>query len=392
MSLISMLVLLCPLSVDAKAHTEGNWKAHPPIHITKAAMTSPSGYSPQQIRRAYGFDQVTASGNGQIIGIVDAFDAPTIGKDLQTFIQTFHVASMNGLPGAPACTVASGPHPCFQKIFAGAKPKADPGWSLETSLDVQWAHVAAPGADILLVESKNAGITALMSNVDAAVSNGASIVSMSWGGPEFPTELKYDAHFRKDGVSFLASSGDNGTGESYPASSPFVLSVGGTTLMLDANGAMTKKERGWQGSGGGVSAYEAQPGYQSSLSIAASGMRTGPDVAYDADPATGVSVYDSTPFQKKAGWYSIGGTSAASPQWAGIVAIANEKRAQSLSTAPIDHAFAYDAALVKGNYRDIKSGSNGTCGANCKASAGYDLVTGLGSPIVNVLVPVLAGH
>jgi subtilase family serine protease len=264
---------------------------------------------------------------------------------------------------------------------------------METSLDTEWAHATAPMADILLVETQSASISSLIAGVDAAVDRGAHAVSMSWGGPEFATETNYDRHFRKVGVSFLASSGDEGAGQSYPAASPNVLSVGGTTLVLDANGALLKSEKGWPGSGGGVSAYEKQPAYQATLAIQGNGKRTGPDISFDADPSTGVAVYASADENgAKGGWFTIGGTSAAAPQWAGIIALIDEKRPSNpLSTNTLAQSFVYSAAALAGNFRDIKSGKNGTCGANCRAAAGYDLVTGLGSPLLPSLAPYLWG-
>jgi len=228
-----------------------------------------------------------------------------------------------------------------------------------------------------------------MGGVDAAVTNKARVVSMSWGGDEFAAEANYDSHFHKPGVSFLASSGDNGNGVSYPASSPYVLSVGGTTLALDAAGALTKTEKGWQGSGGGISAYEKQPSYQSALSLATGGMRATPDISADGDPQTGVAVYHAG---SGGGWYTVGGTSASAPQWAGVVAVADSLRPIPLATSAKDRSFVYGAAVTSGNFRDIKSGKNGTCGAHCRAAAGFDLVTGLGSPLLSSLIPVLASQ
>lgn len=392
---ILIVYLLFPTETQAARHTpEESWIAHPPLHIDRDAASAPTGYSPMQIRHAYGFDTLTVTGARQIIAIVDAFDAPTIAEDIATFIAQYGLQPMYGLPHTKKCSVKAGPHPCFQKISAEkTTPASDAGWALETSLDTEWAHVTAPDSDILLIETKNSSLTSLMHGVDRAARSGAHIVSMSWGGPEFQNELRYDKHFKKSGVTFLASSGDLGTGESYPASSPYVLSVGGTTLPLDALGRLSGKETAWQGSGGGVSAYETQPEYQASFDIQANGKRSGPDIAYNANPTTGVSVYDSLSYGSgTGGWYALGGTSAAAPQWAGIIATIDEKRPKPLSTNTLSQSFAYDSATVQGLFRDIRSGKNGNCGAHCKASTGYDFVTGLGSPIVDRLVPWLQTH
>ena len=244
---------------------------------------APNGFSPAQIRHAYGFDQISNQGAGQIIGIVDAYDDANAESDLAVF---------NAQYGLPACTSSNG---CFRKIYGGAKrPAANANWALEISLDVQWAHAIAPKATILLVESTTNSLADLLAGVDAAVRNGASVVSMSWTVGEFSSETRQDNHFVTTGVTFLAASGDAGTGTAYPASSPDVVGVGGTALVLDANGNYLN-EVAWSGSGGGISNYEREPLYQSLLGISNDkrGYRGAPDVSYNASPATGYAVYDS---------------------------------------------------------------------------------------------------
>jgi subtilase family serine protease len=371
--------------------------AHPPHRVHGDATTSPTGYSPAQIRHAYGFDLLSQDGSGQIVGIVDAYDDPTAATDLRTFITTLGARNMNGLSSQSPCTVKDGPHPCFQKVYAQNKPRPDGSWALESSLDVQWAHAIAPGADILLVEARTNSFANLLGAVDVAVKDGSRAVSMSWGGSEFSSESSYDYHFNVAGVHFTASSGDNGNGVLYPSVSPYVVGVGGTTLPLDALGKPIGPESAWSGSGGGISAYEAEPGYQSNFSIPSDGGKRGvPDVAYEADPNTGVSVYDSTSYQGQTGWFQVGGTSAGSPQWAALAALADQGRGTSaLSTNNLSSSPEYNAAelsVYSGNYRDITAGSNGTCGSVCTAGMGYDFVTGLGSPLANSLVPYLTTH
>ncbi len=180
------------------------------------------------------------------------------------------------------------------------------GWDLETSLDVEWAHAIAPGAKILLVEATTPSGANLLKAVDyAAAQSGVVAVSMSWGGAEFPEETSLDSHFAsKSGAVFFASAGDNGSGASWPASSPDVVGVGGTSITLNASGTLSK-ESAWSGSGGGVSAYEHAPAFQNGYLIPKSGgMRAIPDVAYDADPASGF------PIIHKGKWQEVGGTSA----------------------------------------------------------------------------------
>jgi len=376
-------------------------EATPPVHIRENVTTAPAGYTPAQIRHAYGLDQVSNTGAGQIIAIVDAYDDPTAARDLQTFIDKFGLATMNGLPNRPACTVARGPHPCFEKLFAQSKPRLDGGWALEISLDVQWAHAIAPGADILLVEAPNAYLSSLLNAVDVAVATGARAVSMGWGGAEFPSESAYDSHFNHAGVIFTAAAGDAGAGVIWPAASPYVVGVGGTTLPLDSSGDRVGAETAWSGSGGGISRYEYEPGYQHGYSIpGTNGYRSVPDVAYDADPNTGVAVFDSTPYRGHAGWFEVGGTSVGAPQWAALIALADDARTTSpsgrspLSGNTISDSPLYDAAIGPAyavDYQDITTGSNGTCGSTCTAEAGYDWITGLGTPHAAGLVPYLTG-
>lgn len=399
------LVLLVGPAAPTLAGIEGGdlgglmgWIAFPPIHVhpAGAGSTVPTGYSPRQIRHAYGFDQLGPNtGAGQIIAIVDAYDSPTVAADLQTFITQFSLPEMFGLPGQAPCTVANGPHPCFQKVFAQSEPPTHDVWAMEIALDTQWAHAIAPRADILLVEAINAKLSSLLPAVDQAAQSGATVVSMSWGGREFPTESQQDFHFIKTGVTFLASSGDGGTPQ-WPAASPNIVGVGGTSLPLDSNGNLTAPETAWVGSGGGISLFELEPMYQAGYPIPATGGRRGiPDVSYDADPATGVSVFDSTLFFGLRGWFKIGGTSVGTPQWAGLIAIANQvKRKGSLSGNTSVSSPLYAAgsppfsAEYFSNYRDITAGSNSN---GFSAVPGYDFVTGLGSPLANNLVFELAG-
>lgn len=221
-------------------------------------------------------------------------------------------------------------------------------------------------------------------------------MSLSWGGPEFAGEWAFDRHFAQPGVTFVAAAGDGGSGPLYPAASPLVLAVGGTSLPLDASGNRIGPETAWSGSGGGISAYENEPGYQLVLPVPDTGGRRGvPDVAYDADPGTGFAVYDATVSGGSTGWFRVGGTSAGAPQWATLIALANEGRTAPLSSTDLATSPWYEAgaADVYGNsYRDITAGSNGFCGAVCTATTGYDFITGLGSPLANFLVPYLAAR
>jgi subtilase family serine protease len=326
--------------------------ANHPIRVRPGASKTPTGLSPATIKSAYGFPTGNTAGNGQTIAIVDAYDDPTAEADLGVFSGKF---------GLPPCTAANG---CFTKVDqrGGSRyPRADGGWALEISLDIQWAHAIAPGATIVLVEADSPSFTNLLTAEDYAKTH-AQYVSNSWGGSEFSGEATYDGHFVQPGVSFFVAAGDSGLPAEYPSSSPNVISVGGTRLTL-GNSVV---ETGWSGSGGGCSLYEtatvAQSGFSQYGQVGCAGKRATPDVALDADPASGVSVYDSTRTSGQSGWFAVGGTSASTPMWAARSAV---------SGTVVDAAKVYGDTIP---FRDITSGNNG---APCLL--GLDLVTGRGS-------------
>ena len=251
-------------------------------------------------------------------------------------------------------------------------------WALEISLDVEWAHAIAPNATILLVEATSSDTSDLLAAINYARGLSAVVaISMSWGGSEFSGESSDDSYFTSSyGATFFASSGDTGGVVSWPAASPNVVGVGGTTLTFAANGSVSS-ETAWGDSGGGPSLYEAEPSYQVTYGVTGtSGKRGVPDVSYDANVSSGVSVYDSTPYDGSSGWWIVGGTSAGSPQWAAI---------QSLGLSAKNSNFYVDAksASYSSYFRDITSGSNGPY----NATVGYDLVTGLGSPLTTNFSP-----
>jgi len=357
--------------------------ARPPLHINPyVTSTVPTGKTPSQVRTAYGFSSIANRGAGQTIAIIDAFDHPNIEKDLGVFNTRF---------GLPACTTTNG---CFRKIYAsGVKPATDAGWSLEIALDVEWAHAIAPDATIMLVESASDYTSSLLHAVDVAVQKGASVVSMSWGSDEWSGEGSLDSHFAANGVTFLTASGDNGTGAGWPGASQYVVSVGGSSLFLTSTGTWSS-ERAWSGSGGGHSKYIAEPGYQTTYGVpGANGKRAQPDVAFDGDPNTGFPVYDSITLQGQSGWFQVGGTSASAPQWGALLAIVNSMRhAQGKGNIPNPaNQFIYQVAkaALTTRFHDVSTGTNGTCGSLCTAKAGYDYVTGLGTPKASALIPAL---
>jgi subtilase family serine protease len=377
--------------------------AHPPIHVRGSATQTPTGYSPSAIQNWYGFSPLyvgTAgtggkpiTGAGQVIAIIDAYDDPTIAGDLQTFI------SMFGLPGMKTsnCQVGTGSNPpCFQKIYAQGKPRTNGNWALEISLDVEWAHAIAPGADILLVEAQSNSLSNLLGAVAMATNNPAvHAVSMSWGAGEFSSEGAYDSYFSRQGVMFVASSGDSGSA-TWPAASPNVVGVGGTMFKNTACGT---SECTWNdaylgygySSGGGTSPYESEPAYQTNWQNSAS--RGIPDVAYYADIAPGYSVYDSTAYNGQKGWFAVGGTSAGAPQWAALFALVDQLRncpnGTCLGSGGQAPSPLYGAGYTGANYTDITVGcnSNHVC-----AGASYDFVTGIGSPQAQNLVVNLSNQ
>ncbi len=348
---------------EANDAAKNNLRARPPFHIfanNPDSTLAPTGLSPAKVKAAY---HLPATGGSGTIAIVDAFDDPNAASDLSVFSSTF------GLPAAN-----------FEKHKMATVVSTDAGWAVEESLDIQWAHAIAPTAKILLVEAKSDYGDDLLSAVKyAAARSDVVAVSMSWGAPEFNTEANYDAYFtsKYSLVTFFASSGDSGTEVDWPAVSTNVVGVGGTRLNFNTDGSLLS-ETAWSGSGGGLSRYESEPGYQITYRVpGANGKRAVPDVSYNADPHSGVSVYDSFGYAGQRGWFVIGGTSAGAPQWAAVKALVG------WSSAARNSSFYRDAATSNYStfFRDITIGTNGTCGFYCSAVANYDYVTGLGSPL-----------
>ena len=262
---------------------------------------------------------------------------------------------------------------------SGRKPSSNAGWDLEISLDVEWMHAIAPLAKIMLVETASTSYSSLLGGDTYAAAHGATVVSNSWGGSESSNEASYDSTFTGyTGVTFVFSAGDGGVQE-YPAESPNVVAVGGTTLSHDSSYNWSA-ETGWTDGGGGVSKYESSPSYQTGLGYS---KRASPDVSYDADPNTGFAVYDSVRYDGGVGWWQVGGTSAGAPQWSALIALANEGRValgkgtlNGISqTLPDLYALSTGTDGSEALY-DVTAGKNGVG----SAGAGFDLVTGLGTP------------
>jgi subtilase family serine protease len=236
-------------------------------------------------------------------------------------------------------------------------------------------HAIAPQAKILLVGARSNSFADLLAADDYALDHGPTVISNSWGGGDFSSEARYDIHFTAKGVTFVFSAGDSGN-QSYPAESPYVLAVGGTSLTHDS-GYNWSGETGWSSGGGGASSYESTPSYQSGLGYP---HRANPDVAYNADPNTGFAVYDS---YGGYGWAQYGGTSAGAPQWSALLAITNQGRVAAgktvldgtSQTLPAIYAMTTGTTGTE-QLNDVTSGSNGVG----TARPGYDLVTGKGTP------------
>jgi subtilase family serine protease len=349
--------------VSCNAHVVTDSKGQPLV------STSPTGFTPAQLRRAY-----TISGRAdknQIVAIVDAYNDPTIKKDLDTYSKQF------GLPLLPDCKtdISKSSVPCFKQMSqrgTNTLPKANSGWAMEIALDVEAVHAMCENCSILLVEATSPNINNLMTAVDTAVKQGADAVSNSYGGPELPQETKFDDHFNHQGIAFTVSSGDSGYGVQYPAASPYVTAVGGTSLYLKSDDSY-KNEDAWSGAGSGCSQFEPKPAWQ--IDSQCSG-RTVADVSAVADPATGFAIYSSTSPKGQKGWFITGGTSLAAPIIAAIYALSGNIPGNKQATG-----LPYNLG-TKSNLHDVVGGSNGECSPAylCTGKTKYDGPTGLGSP------------
>ena len=386
------------------------------VTASEFTATPGAGYTPAQIRQAYGFDQLSGlsgnnynnAGKGETIAIVDAFNDPDLSHDVQLFDETFNIGGASGNPASTG----------FLKVVnqSGGSPRdvLGPGntnWDGEESGGVEWAHAIAPGANILLVEAANQDVA----DEDAAVQYAASqpnvrVVSMSFNQDgEFADEYLYDSVFTTpvghQGVAFVAASGDLGAPPTWQNASPNVITVGGTTLPPDQNGNPDRSlEVGWSlgsdanlpvdsnpdlASGGGISQYEAQPRYQQGIVTQTAIYRTDPDVAYDADPVTGYDYVDSLSRPPGLPWGDGGGTSAGTRQWAALIAIADQARSAK-GESTLDGATQLLPALYQISQTDPHAFDDITQGYNgYTAGPGYDLVTGLGTPNAQYLIPHL---
>jgi len=329
------------------------------------ATTGSGPWGPADLRSAYALPGGSA-GSGLTVAVVDAFDLPTAEADLAAYRSHF---------GLPACTTDNG---CFRKVnqsgAQGSYPVADSGWGGEIALDIDMVSAICPNCKILLVEANNNKYGNLGASVNTAVSLGAIAVSNSYGGPDWSGETSYDSYYDHPGVAITASTGDcgydcaSGLGVGYPAASPTVVAVGGTSLTNDSS-ARGWTETAWDHAGSGCSLYEAKPAWQHDSGCA---KRTEADVSAVADPNTGVLVYVNS------SWWQYGGTSASSPIIAATFALAGGPGPGSY---PASYLYADPDDL-----NDVTSGNNDvtyhTCTVTylCNGVAGYDGPTGLGTP------------
>ncbi|RAG85222.1 peptidase S8 [Streptacidiphilus pinicola] len=333
-------------------------------HVHAMGITpnaTPSGFGPSDLHSAYNLP--ANGGAGQTVAIVDAYNDPNAAADLAVYRSQY---------GLPACTTASGCLKIVGQNGGSTLPSSNSGWAGEISLDLDMVSAIAPNAHIILVEAKTASMTNLGTAVNTAVKLGATEVSNSYGGSESSADTGYDStYFNHPGVPITVSSGDSGYGVEYPAASPNVTAVGGTSLSKASN------TRGWsesvwstsstEGAGSGCSAYEPKPTWQTDSGCA---QRTVADVSAVADPATGVAVYQT---YGGSGWAVYGGTSVAAPLVAGVYADAGSHSA----AVPAADAYAHSSAL-----NDVTTGATASCSPSylCTAGTGYDGPTGLGTP------------
>lgn len=380
---IGMSALLATaLPVMAQAPGSSHF-ARPTVVVAPGPQnpSSPTGILPVQYKAAYGFNRIPNQGQGSTIALVDAYNDPDIASDLAFYASYFHLA------------------PCNLQVVQLGSIQGQ-GWDLEESLDVEQACALAP-ANIVLVEAASNSFSDLLTAVATATQApyNASVVSMSWGGSEFDGEQEFDSYFcnivNGDGqpVTFTAAVGDDEHGTIYPSTSPCVVAVGGTTLALSTPLPLPNPLQLDYGNetsactGGGISSVEPEPSWQvtACAPYSPNGFRCVPDISADANPATGVPVYDTYSY---GGWVEVGGTSFSTPDWASFFTLVNSLRASqgksTLSQADPDMYTIYYSNNYLTDFHDITAGG-------CGAGPGYDLATGIGSYQANNLhLPLMA--
>ncbi|GAA5187263.1 hypothetical protein GCM10023322_35260 [Rugosimonospora acidiphila] len=352
----STAVPICPKPTADTSTCYAYRVTGPHLARPAGANGTPSGYGPSDLRNAY---KLPATGViARTVAIVMFNDDPTAEADLAVYRAQF---------GLPACTTANG---CFQKVgqtgSTTALPAANAAAAGEWSLDMDMVSAICPACHILLVEANTNYDGDLYAAEDYATAH-AQVVSNSWGRPEGSGDAANDPHFNRPGVAITFSTGDDGNGVQYPATSKYVTAVGGTSLYR-ASTSRGWSESAWTGAGSGCSIAIAKPSWQQVFTGCSN--RAEADVSAVADPSTGVAVYQG---YGGSGWSVYGGTSASSPIIAGVYALATPAVNNSYpSSFPYAH---------QGNLFDVATGNDGWCGwPLCTSLSGWDGPTGLGTP------------
>ena len=345
--------------VCSDAAREGFARCHSHLVVDKngedKVSPAPSGLTPASLRAAY---NITGTGSAAtVIAVVDAYHYATAESDLAVYRSQF---------GLPACTKANG---CFKQVdqTGGTNyPKTNKGWNQEAALDLDMVSAMCPNCSIVLVEATSSSLANLATAVNtAATLSGVHAISNSYGGGESGSTA-YEPAYNHLNIAITVSTGDNGYGVQFPASSPHVTAVGGTSLKTASN-PRGWTETAWSGAGSGCSTVYAKPSWQLDTGCS---LRTVADVSAVADPNTGVAVYGPTT-RKKSGWLVFGGTSVAAPLIAGVYGV---------NGGPV--TYGSDPYTHTNSLYDVTSGSNGSCGGSylCTSGVGYDGPTGLGTP------------
>jgi hypothetical protein len=340
---------------------------------TEAQLRQPHptgfGYGRPALIKAYDLPSSTTVQN---VAVVDAYNDPDAQSNFDTYRSAWDLPACNTGTEAGCLTVTN-----QEGATSPLPPNAgDTGWDVEESLDMEMVSAICPSCHVFLVEATSPTIANLGTAVNSAVSVlDADFVSNSYGASESSSETTWDTdYYNHPGVAVTASAGDDGYGVSYPAASQFVTSVGGTTLRKASATSRGYTETVWgsasggEGTGSGCSAFEPKPTWQTDSGCA---RRTDNDVSADANPNTGVAIYDT---YSEGGWLEVGGTSVASPLIASVFALAGTPEA---GTYPSSYPYANTGDLF-----DVTMGANGTCSPAylCHAEVGYDGPTGWGTP------------
>jgi subtilase family serine protease len=347
----------------------------------RAAFAAPAAnsaldaaYSPANLRGAYRLASASASrGRGETIGIVDAFRDPDAAQNLAVYRKEWHLG---------ACTTKSR---CLRIVNQKGKtsplPRANASWGGEESLDLDMVSAICPKCHIILVEASSTLTSSMGPAENTAVRLGARFVSNSWNSAPFAGESRFNHYFNHKGDAIDFAAGDTGYRVAYPVELGYVTAVGGTSLYHTASGGRSWSESVWGsashptsgGTGSGCAKKTAKPSWQKHIGRHGCSGRTENDVAANANPSTGVYVYDTYGF---GGWLKFGGTSEATPIITAIYALAGKP---ARGTYPSSYPYKH-----RRDFFDVKTGANGSCAAKvrylCHGEKGYDGPTGVGTP------------